>query len=146
MENSRNAEIMYIIEQAREARMATSAESGGGLLAWLGLPWIGDAARREEEEREAKRRRELHEKELFELQALKEEEEAQKRRAMEKSINSLLDSVERKREELVNKENVLRELELIQARERQELEEEFQQRQRQLEQTQNCDAERITEV
>jgi len=145
VENSRNAEIMYIIEQAREARMATSAESGGGLLAWLGLPWIGDAARREEEEREAKRRRELHEKELFELQALKEEEEAQKRRAMEKSINSLLDSVERKREELVNKENVLRELELIQARERQELEEEFQQRQRQLEQTQNCDAERITE-
>ena len=65
---------------------------------------------------------------------------------MEKSINSLLDSVERKREELVNKENVLRELEMIQARERKELEEEFQQRQRQLEQTQNCDAERITEV
>ena len=146
VENSRNAEIMYIIEQAREARAAASAEGGGGLLAWLGLPWIGDAARREEEEREAKRRRELHEKELFELQALKEEEEAQKRRAMEKSINSLLDSVERKREELVNKENVLRELEMIQARERKELEEEFQQRQRQLEQTQNCDAERITEV
>ena len=64
---------------------------------------------------------------------------------IEKSINDLLDSVERKREELVNKESVMKELKIIQAREKEELEEEFQLRQRQLEETQNADAERITE-
>jgi len=145
VENSRNAEILYIIEQAREARMLTSSDSNGGLLSWFGLPWIGDSAKKEEEEKEAKRRKELHEKELFELQALREQEEIKKRKMIEKSINDLLDSVERKREELVNKENVMKELKMIQAREKEELEEEFQLRQRQLEETQNADAERITE-
>ena len=87
----------------------------------------------------------MHEKELFELQALKEQEEIKKRKMIEKSINELLDSVERKREELVNKENVLKELKMIQAREKEDLEEEFLMRQRQLEETQNADAERITE-
>ena len=86
----------------------------------------------------------MHEKELFELQALKEQEEIKKRKMIEKSINELLDSVERKREELVNKENVLKELKMIQAREKEDLEEEFLMRQRQLEETQNADAERIT--
>ena len=145
VENSRNAEILYIIEQAREARMLTSSDSNGGLLSWFGLPWLGDSAKKEEEEKEAKRRKELHEKELFELQALREQEEIKKRKLIEKSINDLLDSVERKREELVNKENVLKELKMIQAREKEQLEEEFQLRQRQLEETQNADAERITE-
>jgi len=145
VENSRNAEILYIIEQAREARMLASTDSSGGLLSWFGLPWLGDAAKKEEEEKEARRRKELHEKELFELQALKEQEEIKKRKMIEKSINELLDSVERKREELVNKENVLKELKMIQAREKEDLEEEFLMRQRQLEETQNADAERITE-
>ena len=77
--------------------------------------------------------------------ALKEQEEIKKRKMIEKSINELLDSVERKREELVNKENVLKELKMIQAREKEDLEEEFLMRQRQLEETQNADAERITE-
>ena len=120
-------------------------DSSGGLLSWFGLPWLGDAAKKEEEEKEARRRKELHEKELFELQALKEQEEIKKRKMIEKSINELLDSVERKREELVNKENVLKELKMIQAREKEDLEEEFLMRQRQLEETQNADAERITE-
>ena len=80
-------------------KLSVQADSNGGLLSWFGLPWIGDSAKKEEEEKEAKRRKELHEKELFELQALREQEEIKKRKMIEKSINDLLDSVERKREE-----------------------------------------------
>jgi len=144
VENSRNAEIMYILESARQARSQELMSTSGSMFSWLGIPWIGDSAQREEEEKEKKRRKELHEKELFELQALKEEEEIKKRKIIEKSINCLLDCVERKKEELANKENVLKELHLIQAREREELEEEFAVRQKQLEETQASDAERIT--
>ena len=56
----------------------------------------------------------MHEKELFELQSLKEQEEVEKRKVIEKQINILLDQLERKKEELANKENVLKELKLIQ--------------------------------
>ena len=97
-------------------------------MSWLGFNW-GDSAKKEEEELEAKRRKDLHDKEIFELQALKEQvkpftrlsmnymqEEIKKRKIIEKSINDLLDSVERKKEELANKENVLKELRIIQVR------------------------------
>ena len=67
-----------------------------------------------QEEKEKKRRQDLHEKELFELQSLKEQEEVEKRKVIEKQINILLDQLERKKEELANKENVLKELKLIQ--------------------------------
>ena len=80
---------------------------------------------------------------MFELQAIKEEEEKQKRKIIEKSVNSILDLLERKKEELANKEMVLKELKLIHANERKELEEEYVSRQRVLEEKQNDETERI---
>ena len=92
---------------------------------------------------EKKRRKELHEKELFELQKIEEEEEIKKRKIIEKSVNSVLDVLERKKEELANKEVVLKELKLIHSNERKELEEEFISKQRVLEEKQKAETERI---
>merc|ERR1712142_1169903 len=94
-------------------------------------------------ELEKKRRKELHEKELFELQKIKEEEEMKKRKIIEKSVNSVLDLLERKKEELANKEMVLKELKLIHSNERKELEEEYISKQRVLEDKQKEEAEKL---
>ena len=86
---------------------------------------------------------ELHEKELFELQRIKEEEEKKKRELVEKSVNSVLDLLERKKEELENKENVLQELRLIHGNERKALEEEMAEQQRQLAERHTSEAEQV---
>ena len=80
---------------------------------------------------------------MFELQKIKEEEEIKKRKIIEKSVNSVLDVLERKKEELANKEVVLKELKLIHSNERKELEEEFISKQRVLEEKQKAETERI---
>ena len=98
-----------------------------------------------EDETDRQRRLELHEKELFELQRLKEQEEMRKKKIIEKSVNSVLDTLERKKEELENKENVMRELKLIHENEKKELEEEFLSKQRYLEEKQNAELNNIDE-
>jgi len=145
VENSRNAEILYIIESARQARGTDTVDGAGvGVLEWFGFSWLGESSKKkEQEELEKKRRKELHEKELFELQKIKEEEEIKKRKIIEKSVNSVLDVLERKKEELANKEVVLKELKLIHSNERKELEEEFISKQRVLEEKQKAETERI---
>jgi len=145
VENSRNAEILYIIESARQARGTDTVDGAGvGVLEWFGFSWLGESSKKkEQEELEKKRRKELHEKELFELQKIKEEEEIKKRKIIEKSVNSVLDVLERKKEELANKEVVLKELKLIHSNERKELEEEFISKQRVLEEKQKVETERI---
>merc|ERR1719394_727037 len=113
-------------------------------MAWLGFSW-GKEGRSQEDDIERQRRLELHEKELFELQRLKEQEELRKKKIMEKSINSVLDLLERKKEELENKEIVLKELKLIHANERKELEEEFVSKQRVLEDKQRDEIDNLDE-
>jgi len=145
VENSRNAEILYIIESARQARGTDTVDgASGGVLDWLGFGWLSESSKKkEEDELEKKRRKELHEKELFELQRIKEEEEIKKRKIIEKSVNSVLDLLERKKEELANKEMVLKELKLIHSNERKELEEEYISKQRVLEDKQKEEAEKL---
>ena len=92
-------------------------------MSWLGFSW-GKEGRSQEDDEERQRRLELHEKELFELQRLKEHEELRKKKIIEKSVNSVLDLLERKKEELENKDIVLKELMIIHANEKKELEEE----------------------
>jgi len=125
VENTRNAEILYILDSARKQRMEESVDSSSSWFSWLGL-----SSSRKEEDEEKKRKEELHQRELFELQALKEAEEVARRQVLEKSLNSLLDSVERKREELSSKENVLKELKIIHDREKREMEEEFKEKEK----------------
>ena len=62
---------------------------------------------------------------------------------MEKSVNSVLDLLERKKEELENKENVLQELRLIHGNERKALEEEMAEQQRQLAERHTSEAEQV---
>ena len=87
----------------------------------------------------------MHEKELFELQRLKEQEEMRKKKIIEKSVNSVLDLLERKKEELENKEVVFRELKIIHANEKKELEEEFLTKQRFLEDKQREEIDNLEE-
>ena len=143
VESSSNAELLYILESARQQREEEELASAGGWMAWLGFRWGKE--RGPEDEVERQRRVELHEKELFELQRLKEQEEARKKKIIEKSVNSVLDTLERKKEELENKENVLRELKIIHANERKELEEEFLNKQRFLEDKQRGEINSIDE-
>ena len=93
-------------------------------MAWLGFSW-GREGRPVMDDEERERRLELHEKELFELQRLKEQEEKRRKKIIEKSVNSVLDLLERKKEELENKETVFKELQIIHANEKKELEEEL---------------------
>ena len=113
-------------------------------MAWLGFSW-GKEGRGHEDGEERQRRMELHEKELFELQRLKEQEELRKKKIIEKSVNSVLDLLERKKEELENKEIVLRELMIIHANEKKELEEEFITKQRHQEDKQREEIENLDE-
>ena len=113
-------------------------------MAWLGFSW-GKEGRAHEDGEERQRRMELHEKELFELQRLKEQEELRKKKIIEKSVNSVLDLLERKKEELENKEIVLRELMIIHANEKKELEEEFITKQRHQEDKQREEIENLDE-
>jgi len=78
------------------------------------------------------------------LQALKEQEELKRRKMIEKSINSLLDSVDKKKEELANKENVLKELKLIHVKEKDDLQEEFSTKERLLQEKQNTETQIIS--
>ena len=142
VESSRNAEILYILEASRHLREEEAAAAAGGWLAWLGFTWGGEGGKKEMDEEERQRRSELREREVFELQRLKEQDELRKRKVIEKSVNSCLDLLERKKEELENKEIVLRELRLIHANERKQLEEEFVSRQKLLEEKQTEEVER----
>ena len=144
VEGSCNAELLYILDSARQQREEEKLAGAGGWMAWLGFSW-GKEGMKEEDEVERQRRLELHEKELFELQRLKEQEELRKKKIMEKSINSVLDLLERKKEELENKEIVLKELKLIHANERKELEEEFVSKQRVLEDKQRDEIDNLDE-
>ena len=133
VDSPRNAELLYILESSRQQREEEAAAAAGGWLAWLGFTWGGEAGRKEMDEEERQRRSELREKEVFELQRLRDQDQLRKRKVLEKSLNSCLDLLERKKEELENKEIVLRELRLIHANERKQLEEEFVSRQKLLE-------------
>ena len=113
-------------------------------MSWLGFSW-GKDGRSQEDDEERQRRLELHEKELFELQRLKEHEELRKKKIIEKSVNSVLDLLERKKEELENKEIVLKELMIIHANEKKELEEEFMTKQRHLEDKQREEIDSLDE-
>ena len=113
-------------------------------MAWLGFSW-GREGRPVMDDEERERRLELHEKELFELQRLKEQEEKRRKKIIEKSVNSVLDLLERKKEELDNKETVFKELQIIHANEKKELEEEFVTRQRLLEDRQREEIDNLDE-
>ena len=113
-------------------------------MAWLGFSW-GREGRPVMDDEERERRLELHEKELFELQRLKEQEEKRRKKIIEKSVNSVLDLLERKKEELENKETVFKELQIIHANEKKELEEEFVTRQRLLEDRQREEIDNLDE-
>ena len=113
-------------------------------MAWLGFSW-GREGRPVMDDEERERRLELHEKELFELQRLKEQEEKRRKKIIEKSVNSVLDLLERKKEELENKETVFKELQIIHANEKKELEEEFVSRQRLLEDRQREEIDNLDE-
>ena len=82
---------------------------------------------------------------MFELQRLKDQEEMRKKKIIEKSVNSVLDLLDRKKEELENKEIVLKELKLIHANEKKELEEEFLAKQRFLENKQREEIDNLDE-
>ena len=143
VDSSRNAELLYILDSARHLREEEAAAEATGWLTWLGFSWGGEGGKTEMDDEERQRRAELREKEVFELQRLKDQDELRKRKVIEKSVNSCLDLLERKKEELENKESVLRELKLIHSNERNELEEEFMSRQKLLEEKQ---AEEVTRV
>ena len=113
-------------------------------MSWLGFSW-GKEGRSQDDDEERQRRLELHEKELFELQRLKEHEELRKKKIIEKSVNSVLDLLERKKEELENKDIVLKELMIIHANEKKELEEEFMTKQRHLEDKQRVEIDNLDE-
>ena len=143
VESSRNAELLYILEASRQQRQEEEAAEAGGWMTWLGFRWGGETGKKEIDEEERQRRAELREKEVFELQRLKEQDEMRKRKVIEKSVNSCLDLLERKKEELENKELVLRELKLIHANERKQLEEEFVAKQKLLEERQLEEATKV---
>ena len=113
-------------------------------MSWLGFSW-GKEGRSQEDDEERQRRLELHEKELFELQRLKEHEELRKKKIIEKSVNSVLDLLERKKEELENKDIGLKELMIIHANEKKELEEEVMSKQRHLEDKQRVEIDSLDE-
>jgi len=144
VESPRNAELLYILDSARQQREEEELAAAGGWMAWLGFSW-GKEGRSQEDDVERQRRLELHEKELFELQRLKEQEEMRKKKIIEKSVNSVLDLLERKKEELENKEVVFRELKIIHANEKKELEEEFLTKQRFLEDKQREEIDNLEE-
>ena len=51
VENSKNAEILYIIESARQARVSDTVDgAGGGVLEWIGFGWWGENTKKKEEE------------------------------------------------------------------------------------------------
>ena len=51
VENSRNAEILYIIESARQARGTDTVDGAGvGVLEWFGFSWLGESSKKKEQE------------------------------------------------------------------------------------------------